>query len=492
MKIPKDELISILTPFNPWWKKESIPDLPRWKRSAFYELLNWVVKPPTHRAVMLSGPRQVGKTTLLLQTIDQLIKNNVPPANILYATFDHPIFKLSGLEAVLEAWRELEPKADGPEYLFLDEAQFIRNFGTWTKHQIDFFKQRRIIFTGSAMPLVNSGEESGVGRWFTLQISTLSFYEYLQIKKISLPSIPKISQITDLFKVSNPEIYHISNAAQTLIGHFHEYLVRGGFPQTALIESIPQAQRLLREDIIDKVLKRDMTAIFGVRRVLELEQTFIYLCMHDGGIQDLQTLSSNLGITKPTVQNFINLLELTHLLYKLPPFGYGKEILRARYKLYLADPAIAPAILMKGKTILEDSKALGMAVETAVFSHLKAHNATNHGRFSYWKDPKNKELDLVVEIAGNLIPFEIKYESQFVTAKDVQGLINFCREKETIPFGYVVTKTAQDIGLLETNNKLSSTQIMRIPASIFCYWLGESEIAGKSVLANEKKQFEEW
>ena len=83
------------------------PIFPAWKRSVFYELLDWVVKPPAHRAIMLSGPRQVGKTTLLLQTIDQLIKNGVPPTNILYATFDHPIFKLAGLDAVLEAWREL-------------------------------------------------------------------------------------------------------------------------------------------------------------------------------------------------------------------------------------------------------------------------------------------------------------------------------------------------------------------------------------------------
>lgn len=194
------------------------------------------------------------------------------------------------------------------------------------------------------------------------------------------------------------------------------------------------------------------------------------------GIQDLQTLSSNLGITKPTVQNFINPLELTHLLYKLPPYDYGKEILRARYKLYLADPAIAPAILMKGKTILEDSKALGMSVETVVFSHLKAHNATHHARFFYWKDPKNKELDLVIEVSGGLIPLEVKYESQLVTAKDVQGLINFCKEKKTIPFGYVLTKTAQDVGFLK-NSKLPATQIMRIPAAIFCYWLDESEIA---------------
>src|SRR5579862_8614861 len=128
MKIPKEELIAILSQFNPWWRKESIPDLPTWKRSVFNELLTWVTNPPALRAVMLSGPRQVGKTTLLLQVIDNLIENGVRAANIIYVTFDHPVFKLAGLEAVLEAWRELEPKMEGPEYLFLDEAQFIRNF----------------------------------------------------------------------------------------------------------------------------------------------------------------------------------------------------------------------------------------------------------------------------------------------------------------------------------------------------------------------------
>lgn len=480
MKLPKDEIISILSPFNPWWKNTPISDLPNWKRSAFYELSDWMTHPPAHRAIMLSGPRQVGKTTLLLQTIDELIKNGVPPENILYATFDHPIFKLAGLDAVLDAWRELEPKVDGPEYLFLDEAQFIKDFGTWVKHQVDFSKSRRIAFTGSAIPLTYSGDESGVGRWHTLPISTLSFYEYLQIKKIPLPDIPNVTLLSDLFKASSSELNRIAEAAKVLIGHFNEYLVRGGFPQTALIESLPQAQRLLREDIIDKVLKRDMTALFGVRRILELEQTFIYLCMHDGGIQDFQTLSNNLGIAKPTVQNFINLLESTHLLYKLPPFGHGKEILRARYKLYLADPAIAPALLLKGKTILEDPKALGMSVETAIFSHLKAHSATNQARFSYWKDPKSKELDFVIEIAEKLIPLEVKYQSKTVTADDLQGLINFCRQKESITQGYVLTKLPHDIGLLES--KEGQAQIMRIPAPIFCYWLGESEILQKSIL----------
>ena len=482
MKIPKEELIAILAQFNPWWRGEKIPDLPHWKRSAFNELFTWIKNPPTLRAIMLSGPRQVGKTTLLLQTIDQLIKEGVRPTNILYATFDHPMFKLAGLEAVLEAWRELEPKTEGPEYLFLDEAQLIRDFGTWVKHQVDFFKQRRIVFTGSALPLIHAEQESGVGRWHTLRLSTLSFYEYLQIKKIQLPNIPSINALSDLFTATPAEYQRMTEAGQVLIGHFHEYLVRGGFPQTALVESISQSQRLLREDIIDKILKRDMTALFGVRRVLELEQMFIFLCMHDGGLQDVQTLAKDLAVSKTTVQNFINLFEATHLLCRLPPFGYGKEVLRARYKLYLADAAIAPAILMKGKTILEDAKALGTCVETAVFAHLSAHSHTNSIRFSYWRNSKEKEVDLIVETAAGLIPFEVKYQSQAVGLRDIPGLLDLCEQKPSISHGYILTKMPQDIGPLLQKNSNLSAKLVRIPAPIFCYWLGESEILQKSLL----------
>jgi uncharacterized protein len=479
MKIPKEELIAIMSQFNPWWRKEAIPDLPTWRRAAFNELLAWILQPPAPRAVLLSGPRQVGKTTLLLQAIDSLLKEGTPPTNILYATFDHPVFKLAGLDAVLEAWRELEPRVEGAEYLFLDEAQFIRDFGTWTKHQVDFTKHRRIVFTGSAMPLANSNQESGVGRWHMLRISTLSFYEYLQIKKISLPDIPIINSLSTLFEMNSSEMHRHIESTRTVIGHFHEYLIRGGFPQTALVESVSQSQRLLREDIIDKVLKRDMTAIFGVRRILELEQMFIFLCMHDGGQQDLQSLASNLGVSKPTVQSFIELFESTHLLYRLPPFGYGKEVLRARYKLYLADAAISSAILMKGKTILEHADALGRCVETCVFAHLSSHSSLGEARFSYWQNIKTKEVDLIVEIGERFYPFEVKYQSQFVHENDILALIEFC-QKKSILSGYVLTKEPQDIGPLK-----GYEHIMRIPAALFCYWLGKAELSQTNLLSHK-------
>jgi predicted AAA+ superfamily ATPase len=477
MKVSKEELIAVLSQFNPWWRGEAIADLPNWHRPAFRELHTWLTAPPAQRAILLSGARQIGKTTLLLQAAAALLQAGTPAANILYATFDHPLLKLAGIDAVLAAWRDREPRAEGPEYLLLDEAQFIRDWGTWIKHQVDFQKQRRIAFTGSAMPLVEVGQESGVGRWHTIRLTTLSFYEYLQLKKTALPELPALRSLRELFDWTAPELLRSSEIATAYVAHFHEYLLRGGFPQTAQVESITQAQRLLREDIIDKVLKRDMTALFGVRRVLDLEHTFLYLCLHDGGLLDMVDLCSNLEVKRPTAQNFIELLEATHLIYRLPPFGYGKDVLRARFKVYLADAAIAPAVMLKGKAILEDPAALGIATETSVFKHLFARYYTQNVRFTYWRGKKDREVDLVAEVDGHIIPFEVKYRAQHTGARDLKGLLELC-ESKAITRAYVVTKSLNDFGLLSDMpvNRKTPTQIMRIPAPLLCYWMGALEM----------------
>ncbi|KTC84242.1 hypothetical protein Ldro_3048 [Legionella drozanskii LLAP-1] len=343
----------------------------------------------------------------------------------------------------------------------------MRDWGTWIKHQVDFSKNRRIFFTESATPIIEADQESGVGRWYTIRLTTLSFYEYLQLKKIDLPQLPKLKSLRILFEWPKHEFYRVQELAAHYVGHFHEYLLRGGFPQTAQVESINQAQRLLREDIIDKVLKRDMTALFGVRRILELEQTFLYLCMID--------LCSNLEVKRPTAQNFIHLLEATHLIYRLPPFGYGKDISRAKYKIYLADAAIAPAVLLRGKSIINDAEALGIATETAVFKHLFARYYSHNVRFSYWRGQKEHEVDLVAQIGDQIIPFEVKYRAQHTDAKALKGLLELCRKK-TITHGYVVTKSLDDFGIMENLPDHTKAKIMQIPATLLCYWMGESEL----------------
>ena len=67
MRVSKEELVAVLSQFNPWWRDEAIADLPKWRRAAFRELQGWLTTPPAPRAVLLSGARQIGKTTLMLQ-----------------------------------------------------------------------------------------------------------------------------------------------------------------------------------------------------------------------------------------------------------------------------------------------------------------------------------------------------------------------------------------------------------------------------------------
>lgn len=475
----KSDLLGVLRQFNPWWRGERQSGLPAWKRAAFSEVRQWVRNPPAPRAVLLSGARQIGKTTLLLQTIESLLAEGVPPGQILYATFDHPLLKLAGLDGLLDLWREVEPAQAGPEYIFLDEIQYTKDWQTWLKHQVDFQKHRRIAVTGSATPLVTEGQESGTGRWHTVRLATLSFYEYLQIKKVDVPELPEVASLQKLRGWSEAEFGRTAAVAKPLTGHFHDYLLRGGFPQCAMVDGVVAAQKLLREDIVDKVLKRDMTALYGVRRVLELEQTFLYLCLHDGGLLDMGDLCKNLQVKKPTATSYINLLEAAHLIHRLPPFGYGKEILRGRSKVYLADAAIAPSVLLKGKSLLEDPTAMGAAVETAFFKHVFTRYYQQSVGFSYWRGKKDQEVDIIAEAEGRLVPFEVKYRNQATGWVELKGMVEFCQRRK-VALGYVVTKEPEDFGLIERELEPGLVlQMVKIPAPLACFWLGKSEITSQ-------------
>lgn len=474
MILPEQEIVAVLRQLNPWWSESRVPDLPPWRRAAFNELERWLLDPPAHRAVFISGARQVGKTTLLLQAAHALLDSGVPAQNIMYATLDHPLLKLKGLDGLIKIWQEFFPPGSGPEYLLLDEIQFARGWQTWLKLQVDFSKNRRFAVTGSATQLTEEGQESGVGRWHTVRLATLSFYEFVQIRGVPVPALPEVNVLRELFQWTRAQFSRAADAGQRLVPHFYEYLLRGGFPQCAQVASVDQAQKLLREDIVDKVLKRDMTAIFGVRRVLELEQTFLYLCLHDGGLLDVVDLCKNLEIKKPTVLNYLALLEATHLIHRLPPFGYGKQILRARWKVYLADPSIAPSVLLRGKSMLENTDLVSRAVESAVFKHLVTRYYPSNVQFSYWRGRRNLEVDFLSDVNGHLAPFEVKYSFGHTDPLDFEGLVTLCAEKK-LPRAYLVTRELTDFGT-EPLKGSPGTQLLRVPAVLACWWLGSSEL----------------
>jgi hypothetical protein len=163
----------------------------------------------------------------------------------------------------------------------------------------------------------------------------------------------------------------------------------------------------------------------------------------------------------------------------LPPFGYGKEILRGRWKVYLVDAAIAPSVLLKGKSLLEDPAAMGAAVETAFFKHVFTRYYQQSVGFSYWRGKKDQEVDVIAEVEGRLVPFEVKYRHQSTGWAELKGTVQFC-EKRQVSLAYVVTKEPEDFGRMERELESGlKLEVVKIPAPLACYWLGKSEITSQ-------------
>ncbi|MBL8329693.1 MAG: ATP-binding protein [Rubrivivax sp.] len=94
-------------------------------------------------------------------------------------------------------------------------------------------------------------------------------------------------------------------------------------------------------------------------------------------------------------------------------------------------------------------------------------------RFSYWRSKRDHEVDLVAEVGGELIPFEVKYRAQHTGARELKGLVELCQSKR-IERAYVVTKSFDDFGLMQ--GLAAGTQVMRVPAPLLCYWMGATEL----------------
>lgn len=484
MPVPNEEVIRVLLAQNPWWQGRVLTRLPTWKRAAFGKFHRWMFDPPAPMAVELAGTRQVGKTTIMRQSIASLLETGVAPANILHARFDVTVLSELGLDSVIQAWEERFPERKGTAYLFLDEVRDAPDWGTWIKVAVDLRENWRIAFSGSAMSLGTADSSAGVGRWRTVRLPTLSFHEYLELRKVALPPTPPLGSLGDLFEWSGQDLHVAREAAQECQGHFQEYLLRGGYPRAVLTDSADEAQAIVRDDIVDRILRSDMTRYFGVRRVRDLELVFLYLCRQRGGILDLPTLCSNTGMNRAQAERFIGLFEAAHLVHRLLPHGYGKEVLRGRSKIHLADSCLASAMTFGDDSMLERPAELGMVVESVVHKHLFAHRVPRPVPCTYWRDGRGNEVDLVLEEGRGPVPVEVKYRSGPVDARDLKGLVEMCRQKE-IKRGYVVTKSPEDRGLLEFpargrgRPKGPAPEVMRIPAALLCLCLGAAE-AGRS------------
>ena len=476
MSIVNDEQVTkVLRQYNPWWrtpsaiKEESKPQ----KRLAYYEALKTLTHRSIRRFAVLSGMRRVGKTTILYQIIDHLIDEGVNPRNILYATFDNPILKLVNAENVLSIYEAMYPTT-GTRYIFFDEVQYTDNWELWMKVIYDSRKDIRLIATGSASPVLEKNSaDSGTGRWSVLKIPTMSFYEYCRLLDLDLPLMPDDLRLSELKKMRPAQLGDLMDQFTPLQNHFNRYLMIGGFPE--LVLSDDDAQRMLREDVVDKVIKRDVLSLFNIRSPLLMEKLFLYLCMNSTEIFNATTAAKELENTSvTTIESYIKALEMSNLIYLAKPMDVGRKgALKGKPKIFIADAAIRNAVLMIDD-VLSDEKELGAMVETTVYKHMVSFYQGSPASLGYFRKAKNnqKEVDVVVELPRQKILCEVKYRNNSHIAM-TDAIVELCRdEKSKVTDAFLITKRLDDFGIAKHETKVP---ILRVPAIAFLYILGKAE-----------------
>lgn len=476
--VDRQEVLRVLTGFNPWWTGRP-RETPQFRRLAFEACHSHLANRSLRRAILMSGPRRVGKTTVLLQLADSLLTDGlagqpaVDPKSVLYVSLDHPLLKLITLSGTLKLYHETIWPEGKPAYLLLDEVQYSKDWETEIKLLVDHQPEYRIVATGSASVLHRDKlAESGVGRWLTIPVPTLSFFEFVHIRKEDEPRIDPGLRPSDLFTMTPADRVRIASQLRSLLPAFQRYLLVGGFPETAQQENIGLCQRLLREDVVERVLKRDMTALFGVRNVDALERLFIYLCIHTGGLLAQQPVASALEMSKLTLDNHLKLLEQANLVYRLPPIEVGgKKILKAKNKYYLVDAALRNAVLLRGEEILTSADEMGNIVETTVLRHLFAYYYRDTPEIGYWRDARtDREVDIIVHSPNYVLPFEVKYR-ETAEATSSSGLVAFCGQG-SVRQAYLVTKHEEHF---DVAGGPGSSTILRVPAHVLTFLLGQAE-----------------
>ena len=426
------------------------------------------------RTVILTGTRRVGKTTIQYQMIEALLERGVAPQKIVFVSMDHPMLKLSGFNDILECYHE-NIYAEQDAYYFFDEVQYAQDWDKWLKTIYDMQPDTQIIATGSASPaLMKGNQESGAGRWSVIQVPTMSFYEYCGLLDIDLPRLPERLKITPMLRMTQQQRTDIVMQLSKVQNHFTRYLQIGGFPELALADNDIMAQQIMREDVEDKVLKRDLPSLYRIRNSTELERIFLYLCNVSSEIVSIEAIAKELnGVSRPTVENYIQYLESANLIYQSWPVDMaGKRVLKARPKIYIADAAIRNAVLMDD-SLLTDPVEMGKIVETAVYKHVAAFYYQQAASVGYYRGgKKDKEIDIVVEYpnTGNIL-IEVKYR-EGAPIPDDDAIAELCEEASA---AIVVTKSASDFGV---HNTKCGKDMLRIPAFAFLYLLGHAEKHG--------------
>lgn len=426
-----EAIISSLSTMNPWWTSGVVP---AWAAPAterrevqrFMELLEG------DRVPVVAGLRRSGKTTLVHQAIAHLIERGERPQDLVYASLDDLTLRTMGAEvipAILEAHQRQHGIGEGgTRYYFLDEVQSVDDWAVAVKNVWDRRKDVRLAVTGSAGLLIRGATaESLTGRATGLELGPWELRDWTSLRGGSPPGIGFIDVVTGGHRILSEEGLiertHLRDATMPFLG---QYLLRGGLPEGACIESELEYFRNLGDDVIERVLFRDIPTIHEVRRPDKLAKLLLLVADGRGFPLSVDSLAKAIDSHHSTVESYLSFLVSSRLILQVPSFARGEHKRQRRMsKYYLADTGVQNAIDKRDSRLLGDDKAMGHVAEQATAIHLARLAERYSGRLHYGPSYGGREMDFILELGGDTIPIEAKYRKS-VRRTDLSAVKAYC------------------------------------------------------------------
>lgn len=414
----------------------------------------------SNRFIVMPGLRGVGKTTMLYQTYEYLFKEkNVPLTNLLYISCDelNDITECSVRELVEIYLKNKFNKnirtLDEKVFLLIDEAQYDKNWALSNKIIFDKSDNIFVIITGSSAIHLQYNADAA-RRLKRRVVPPLNYNQHLKLKyNHSFNNLSKsLNELIFTGNIENAVKYEfeanktLTNIAEYTSNEWDYYLKYGGFP--TIDEDKPLSD--IRDEIVTMTNKIITEDIMQIKNITSENQAIAkriirQLALQKPGEISQNKLSNYLKTSASTVNNILDLLEKTELIFHCEPFGGSSRRLKKPWKYYFASSSIRHALSMKiGNTMKNSKEYEGILIENLVASNLFNLSNGQADPFNIYYDPhKEKNVDFVIHDFENPIPIEVG------RGKKKKGQIKNAMNRYDSQYGIVVAnnkKTIEKIG----------------------------------------------
>ncbi len=382
--------------------------------------------------VCLTGPRQVGKSTLLKHLQKPSWQYlNLDERGLLERALRDPDLFIENLTTPI----------------IIDEAQKAPPIFHSIKAEVDKNPKKCFILSGSAnFQLMETITETLAGR--------ASIVELLPFSMAELSGIEKPRFISNLLQATSiGQLKTLANEIKIRrVPHPYRYILSGGMPKVHELKT-QAARTTWFENYRTTYIERDLRNLAQVGHLEDFQRFYQSIAFQTGNLLNLSNFSQEIGISVPTCKRYLDILRTSYQAFtQLPYYTNIKKRFVKTPKCYLLDTGIACFFLRcESEEMLKNSGHLGALFETWIVNELKKITATLPvcPTLSFWQLHAGYEVDIVLEMGETLVPMEVKHAIR-LQDRDIKGLQLFINEikNRNIPFGILWYRgaTIQQLG----------------------------------------------